>query len=301
MEFHQITYFLAACDMMNFTRAAEVCNVSQPSLTVAIRKLEQELGGALFVREARALSLTDLGRAMRTHLGRIAETRESARQAARQVVGHDTEMIDLGLMCTVSPALLSDAFAAWHRVASRVELVVHDVWGAKAQELLLAGSLDAALIAHTEALPQRFDAQPLFSEPMVLAMSGSHPLAARRSLTLRDLDGAAYLDRLRCEFRTLFLDDIDKNDLNLDVVLKSEREDWIQHALCSGVGVAMVPQSMARATGLEMRPIEGMNISRSVSLVTVRDRPQSPAMQQLADALKGFDFRAADSASPDAG
>ena len=86
MEFHQVTYFLAACDTLNFTRAAEVCNVSQPALTVAIRKLEEELGGDLFLRGARALSLTDLGKVMRTHLGRLTETRDAARSAARDLL-----------------------------------------------------------------------------------------------------------------------------------------------------------------------------------------------------------------------
>ena len=288
MEFHQITYFLAACDTLNFTRAAEVCNVSQPALTVAIRKLEDELRSPLFIREARALSLTDLGRAMRTHLGRLSETRDIARQAARQIVGGDTEMIDLGLMCTVSPALLSDAFAAWHRGAGAVELVVHDVWGARAQELLLSGVLDAALIAHSKDLPQRFDTLALLREPMVVAMAQDHPLTARATVTLNDLDGVQYVDRLRCEFRSTFMDSFKDRDLNLDVVLKSEREDWIQHALTSGVGVSIVPQSMARATGLEWRRVEDMNIERTVSLVTVHDRPQRPAMVQFAQALHRF-------------
>jgi LysR family hydrogen peroxide-inducible transcriptional activator len=79
MQFHQVRYFLAACDTLNFTRASEACNVSQPALTVAIRKLEDSLGGRLFVRDRGHLELTELGRLMRVHLGRIEETRPCGR------------------------------------------------------------------------------------------------------------------------------------------------------------------------------------------------------------------------------
>lgn len=83
---------------MNFTRASEVCNVSQPALTVAIRKLEEELGGALFDRNTRQLRLTELGRSMRTHLGRLQEVKDSAHQEASKIISGEMEMIDIGVM-----------------------------------------------------------------------------------------------------------------------------------------------------------------------------------------------------------
>ena len=74
MEMHQVRYFLALSDTLNFTRAAERCNVAQPSLTVAIKKLEAELGGPLFRRERNRSHLTDLGRLMKPHFERIRDT-----------------------------------------------------------------------------------------------------------------------------------------------------------------------------------------------------------------------------------
>jgi LysR family hydrogen peroxide-inducible transcriptional activator len=73
MEMHQVRYFLAAAQNLNFTRAAETCHVSQPALTTAIKKLEGELGGQLFFREANRLQLTEFGRQMAPMLGQIAE------------------------------------------------------------------------------------------------------------------------------------------------------------------------------------------------------------------------------------
>ena len=68
MEMHQVRYFLALCETLNFTRAAEICNVSQPALTRAVRKLEEELGGLLLRREHKLTHLTDFGRLVRPHL-----------------------------------------------------------------------------------------------------------------------------------------------------------------------------------------------------------------------------------------
>lgn len=84
MEMHQIRYFLALCDELNFTRAARRCGVTQPSLTNAIRTLERELGGAVFIRKPR-IELSELGRAVRPYLQEIARHAESVREAARSL------------------------------------------------------------------------------------------------------------------------------------------------------------------------------------------------------------------------
>ena len=79
MEMHQVRYFLAVCEALNFTRAAEACNVAQPSLTKAIRKLEDELGGELFRRERNQTQLTDLGQLMKPHIETIYSASEAAK------------------------------------------------------------------------------------------------------------------------------------------------------------------------------------------------------------------------------
>src|SRR5690242_16525712 len=83
MEMHQIRYCLAVCDTLNFTRAAERCNVTQPALTRAIQKLEEELGGLLFRRERKFTHMTDLGLLVRPQLEGILKQSEQARTAAQ--------------------------------------------------------------------------------------------------------------------------------------------------------------------------------------------------------------------------
>ncbi len=106
MEMHQVRYFLALCETLNFTRAAEHCNVSQPSLGRAIGKLEQEMGGPLFRRERNLTHLTDLGRLMSPHLENIYSASEAAQVEAKSFREIETAPLNLGIMCTIGPGRL---------------------------------------------------------------------------------------------------------------------------------------------------------------------------------------------------
>ena len=104
MEMHQVRYFLAAARTLNFTRAAEECNVTQPSLTRAIQKLEEEFGGLLFRRERALTHLTDLGRLMLPHLERTYEAAQAAKALAKGVGKATVAPLNLGMAATVAGA-----------------------------------------------------------------------------------------------------------------------------------------------------------------------------------------------------
>lgn len=281
MQFNQITYFLRACDTLNFTRAAEICHVSQPSLSTAIQKLEDELGGELFSRQGRSVVLTPLGAAMRTQLGQIEQAKERVSRVASEIIHGDAGAIDVGLMCTLSAQRLLPAIALFAQEHSRIELLVHDIWGGRAQELLLSGALDCVVMAHTADIPDRFAEHPLTTEPMLLAMNDTHELSARKNIGVDDLHGQRYVDRLRCEFRDAFFHEIGSRSLDVQTVMRSEREDLICQSISEGIGVAMMPQSVAVDAGLQTRELSDMSIVRRISVVTVKDRELKPGVQRF--------------------
>ncbi len=104
MEMQEIRYFLALCDSLNFRRAAGKCNVNQPALSRAVRKLEQELGGLLFHRAPQQVALTSLGRLVRPQLEEIAARTKGVELAARQFLKLENAPLRLGALCTVGPA-----------------------------------------------------------------------------------------------------------------------------------------------------------------------------------------------------
>ncbi|WP_170766709.1 LysR family transcriptional regulator, partial [Ruegeria lacuscaerulensis] len=123
MDFNQIRYFLALAETLNFTRAAEQCYVSQPALTQAIKRLETELGGDLVVRDGRFTELTELGKSLRGHFQQIDQTRHLVRSTAKAVTSGEVAELNIGLMCTIGPGVLSgmlDAFRMEHPMISIV-------------------------------------------------------------------------------------------------------------------------------------------------------------------------------------
>ena len=103
MELHEIRYFLALSKTLNFTKAAEICNVSQPALTRAIQKMEDELGGLLFSRERNNTHLTELGRLLEPHLTEVQERTQAAKETATRFLRLDSAQLRLGVMCTIGP------------------------------------------------------------------------------------------------------------------------------------------------------------------------------------------------------
>ena len=102
MEMHQLRYFLAVCETLNFTRAAETCHVTQPALTRAVQKLEKELGGLLLRRERNHTHLTEFGQAMRPHLGEVLRNTEAASSTAKSILTLQNAPLRLGVMCTLA-------------------------------------------------------------------------------------------------------------------------------------------------------------------------------------------------------
>lgn len=288
MEFHQVRYFLAACDHLNLTQAARVCSVSQPALTRAIQKLETELGGALFLREGRRFQLTPLGRTMRTHLGQLEESRRLALSENCGITSA-SPVLDVGIMSSVGPVRLGRVLSAFHSAAPRSEIILHDVCRMRAREMLLAGALDCAILARHDPLPERFEGRALTREPMALAMAPDHPLATG-TLTLSRLAGARYIDRVHCEFRRAFFDALLARGLKVDIRFRSTREDWVQIALAAGQGVAIVPRDMAAHRGLRLRTVEDMPAERVVELVTVQKRSSSRTLRRFLRFLETFDW-----------
>ncbi|TJX19563.1 MAG: LysR family transcriptional regulator, partial [Mesorhizobium sp.] len=112
MEISQVRYFLAVAKELNFTRAAEQCNVTQPALSRAIKLLEDEFGGALFHRERRFTHLTELGRMVETYLEGVFENSRQAKQIAEQYVNLKKMPLRVGIMSTIAPDEIIELIAA---------------------------------------------------------------------------------------------------------------------------------------------------------------------------------------------
>ncbi|MBL4908261.1 MAG: LysR family transcriptional regulator, partial [Sneathiella sp.] len=275
----QIRYFLATTETLNFTRAAERCNVSQPALTRAIKKLEEELGGPLFRRERNRTHLTDLGQVMREHLGRVDSTTQNAVLAASKLLNLEKAPLKVGIMCTIGPTRTIPFLSKFQRLHPGIELTIFDVTPHNMTDGLLSGDLDCALLGLPMTLHERFDTVKLYEERMVAIFPADHKFAALNTIPIKELTGQRYLDRLNCEFRNSFYELLEELQIDVRVKYRSEREDWIQNMVLEGMGICLLPEYSITVDGLHCRPLSDPKLTRNVEMVTVSGHQRSPAVQ----------------------
>src|SRR6516225_9489824 len=174
MEMHQVRYFLAVSDTLNFTRAAELCHVSQPALTRAIQQLEDELGGLLLRRERKLTHLTDFGRLIEPHLRQLLADAEAAKTTAKRFLSLQQAQIRLGVMCTVGPARFMSFLASFHATNPGCEITLVEGVPGGLSEMLRRGELDLAVMAQPEPFSERLEALTLYRERFCIAFPIGH-------------------------------------------------------------------------------------------------------------------------------
>jgi DNA-binding transcriptional LysR family regulator len=278
MEMQQVRYFLALSRTLNFTRAAEQVNVSQPALTRAIQELEHELGGPLFHRERRHTHLSELGRIMLPYLETIFEQSEAAREHARSLKRLERTTLHIGAMCTIGPALVADLLWDFQQAHPDVDIVVSDRAATPLLEMLAAGETDLALYGMPEEPDLRFHALPLFRERFVVAVPPSHKFAKKNVVRVADLNQENYVSRANCEVYEYAKRKFNNAGAYVRQVFTSERDDWVQGMIKAGLGFGFFPEFCVNDPGLMTRRLIDPEIIRTIMLVTVRGRPHSPAV-----------------------
>jgi LysR family hydrogen peroxide-inducible transcriptional activator len=290
MEMHQVRYFLAVAETLNFTRAAEQCHVSQPALTRAIQQLEEELGGLLLRRERKLTHLTDFGLLIEPHLRQLAADAEAAKTTAKRFLNLQQAQIRLGVMCTVGPARFMGFLAGFNGANPGCDLTLVEGVPARLSEMLLRGELDLAVMAQPEAFNERLDVLPLYRERFCIAFPAGHRLEQQNQVAVVDVAGETYLRRINCEYRDYLAERLAEHGLAVRVGFQSEREDWIQMMVAAGLGVCFLPEFSPTIPGVRTQPVTEPEVAREISLVSMSGRRFSPAVLTFIHAIRAHDW-----------
>lgn len=270
MEMHQVRYFLTVCDTRNFTRAAQRCNVAQPSLTRAIKKLEDELGGSLFRRERAATHLTELGRLMRPHLENIHLATHAARSDATSYSELELAPLRIGIMNSLAPSRFIGFFQDLKAEISTLDLSLAVAPAAEIIEVMTRGDIDMAFMAPI-ALPERFLVKPVFEEPYAIACPRDHRFNRGGAITLAALSEESCL--LPRHFAETALADL----IPMGRCSGHDDSGWVQAAALRENRCALIPQSSAPLAGVEVRPIAAPAPTFPIGLVTHAGRQHTPS------------------------
>jgi len=282
MELHQLRYFTAVADTSSFSRAAERCHVSQPSLSQQILKLESELGGRLFDRLGRSVRLTELGQAFLPRARSVLHELSTAKDEVTERLESEAGPVVIGAIPTIAPYWLPPRLATFSRKFPKIHLTIAEEITPVLLERLRSGSVDLAILA----LPIRgheFDAQPLFTERFFAALPKNHKLARRPSLRLTDLrtEPFLFLRDGHC-FRDAAVAACDRARLDPRVVFESGHLASLLPMVGAGMGVSLVPEmAVDKSEPCRFVRIADPQATRTIAAVVLRGRSLTRASRAL--------------------
>ncbi len=288
MEMFQVRYVLAAAKLLNFTKAAAQCNVSQPALTKAVKTLEAELGAPVFHREGKKILLSDFGRSLLPHLQHILHETEATRSLADNFRLLNNVPIRLGVMSSIGPVRLSRFLAKFQTDHPGVEVAVSESNAEDLKTLLEGGDLDLTVLNTMGQDRDTFTVHDLYKERYVVIFPPEHRLANLNAIKLADLSDEPYVDRLSCEMREAVMAVCRDHNVTLYARFRSEREDWVQAMVLARIGFAFMPECSVTLPDLLQRPLIDPEVNRTISLLSVPGRPFSPATAAMVRAAQTF-------------
>lgn len=291
MEMHQVRYFLAVAQVFNFTRAAEECNVTQPSLTRAIKQLEAELGGDLFRRERPAAQLTELGQRMHPLLKQCYEAAASARSLASSFKGGEIGALRIALTHSIDLALLIPYLNEIKRQFNRLEFRFLRGSSREVGEYLKKGEAELGIAAEIDEVWERLDVWPLFTEDFNLVVSKGHRLASRDNIEFDDLRPEQLLSRNYCEHSSRIAASLREHGIDVDQSHEISSERDLIELVEAEIGLAMIPRTSPVPESLKRTIVAGLDTRRTVNLYGVAGRQRTVVASAVMRMLRGADWR----------
>lgn len=284
MEMQQVRYFIAVAKTLNFTRAAEQCNVTQPALTRAIKQLEDELGGELIRREGRLSHLTDLGARMLPLLTQCYESAISAKSLAAQVRKGDVACLSIGVSRTLDLDLLIEPLAEMHRSFPGLQLKLRRGTGAQIGEWLKNGDVEIALGGQIGESWDRLEAWPMFTEAFNFVVANDHELALELDVELvKDLRFLVHADADPAELNRARLD---AAGINLDLAHEVDSIRDLEALVAARLGVAILPASAMKAQRVRHLSYPALDQRRTVAVYSVAGRARSREASALLNLVR---------------
>ena len=292
MEMQQVRYFVAVAETLNFTRAAEQCNVTQPALTRAIKQLEYELGGDLIRREGRNTHLTDLGNKMLPILRQCYDSALAAKTLAKAVAKGEVSALSIAISRALSLHLIMGALKEMYATFPGIQLKMKRGSATEIADMLKSGEADLALGGPLGGSWDRLEAWPMFTESFDLVVGSEHALASRNSLELdveliREERFLLHSGAEITEYERQVLGTAGVNVINAHEI-DSSRD--LETLIDAGFGIGVVPATTMRACNVQRLNFTGIDVHRTIAVYSVAGRPRSRETSALLNLLRGADW-----------
>jgi DNA-binding transcriptional LysR family regulator len=261
MELYQIRQFVAVADTGSFTKAAVRASVSQPAISAAIGKLEEELGQQLLHRRQGQVTLTPAGERLLRFARETLSACANIKSELKTLSG--TETIRIGALRTLPTIHVAAVMAAFNRTGEDVGVELIEGTREELQQRLGQKKLHLNLTSLSASDGQ--DACPLFVEPYMLMAPAGHPFAKRKSIGLEDLHGERFILRTGCETFKATTDQLLSRSIKTKVVYRTDQDDRALGLVAAGLGVALMP-ALFHMPGVVSLPIRDFETTRTIGL-----------------------------------
>ncbi len=291
MEMHHIRYFLAVYKVKNFTTASKQCCVAQPSLSKAIKQLEQELGGALFIRGRSPIEPTELGRLIYPQMCQILEGTAQVNQLSKHFSQLQSIPLSLGIESTVGSKKILPMLSLLKSSYPHLEVELYFDTSDNLVHRLDSLELDAIISPSVSLNLDTFSLYPLYNENYHVVFHKDHPLKEKETISLKQIESLSYLDRVHCDRRNDVLKHCTEKQICLYPTYRSESDKWIQELVAEQIGISIFPEYSITHPFLISKRLINPSITRKIVLILLLSQKETPKCLALQHMLIQFPWR----------
>lgn len=291
MTLTQLQYTLAVAEEGNFTLAAEKCFVTQPTLSMQVQKLEEELGVKLFNRNTKPIALTPIGQKILSQAKIIVEEAKRMTDIVAMEKGAVEGDFRLGIIPTVMPTLLPMFLNNFIKKFPKVNLKIEELNTASILDELLQGKLDAGIAATPLDTPKMIE-KPLYYEPFVGYTPPTHPLSKLKMLEVEDIEkmDVLVLEDGHC-FREHVLKLCQTTRISKSFDLKSGSFETLVHLANEGMGMTLLPylqtRNLSEENAKNLRHFTSPEPAREISMIFTKSQLKLPVIEALSEVIEG--------------
>jgi DNA-binding transcriptional LysR family regulator len=283
MDVRDLQVFLSVAKHLNYTRAAEEINLSQPSVSVRMRQLERDLGSKLFEQLGKKIALTEAGHLLVPYAIRIIAAMSDARDAINELKGLERGLLRIGASTTPGMYLIPQTLAHFKRRYPKIEvhLAVKDT--RQIEDGVIRNEFDFGFVGGHLA-GNEVDVLPWMTDHLVLVVPSNHHLLRKNPVKISDLRKERFILRESgSATRAVVVNHLQKSDLEVETVMEMENPESVKKAVQSGLGIAFISrfavETELKAKSLVAVRVKGLDINRELKIVYRKDKHLSRAAQ----------------------
>tara|TARA_B100000686_G_C16719701_1_gene934175 strand:- start:166 stop:1041 length:876 start_codon:yes stop_codon:yes gene_type:complete len=291
MNIRTLEYILAVYETGHFAKAAEKCNVSQPSLSIQIKKFEEQYGIKLFERDNKNFHTTRHGETLIQKISGIVSQFHDMEKTALRLANPDSGDLYIGAFPTLAPFYIPKVMPHIVKALPKFKFYLIEERSPRLIEQLQNGELDAALLALPIEEKHNFHVQTLFQEDLLAAVPANHTLAQRKNIALADLRGEALLllEDSHC-LSGQALEACEWAGLSHRHDFRATSIETLRQMVANGMGITLLPRMACDANRKDVAYIEitDKNAKRTIGLVSRKGSSQDRILDKMADILKNI-------------